>query len=114
MSRARLLTHRQEIATVAERWKDQYFANGRWGGTDGAFAIYKKLKALNITKATPADVTKIIGNETWTMIRCDGCDSYVEKAVQVGATPEYESATTTLCVNCLRDAQQLLRGVRDA
>lgn len=94
-----------DMATVAARWKKQYLQpDGTWLETvsGDSSLVHAKLAALTDT-ATPADVAAIIGNESWIGAICNECDAYSSPAIQIGAEPDYESATVTLCWKCGRD-----------
>mgnify|MGYP007083465666 CR=1 FL=1 len=108
-----LITKRQLIDSVAERWKVQYYSGPRQGWaftTSGASdEIYRRLKALP-QNATEDQAAAIIGNSGWTRIECDECGKYVDAAVQLGEPPDYESATAVVCLDCLKAAAALLEG----
>lgn len=110
MNLPRVLTERDAIRTVAERWKQQYLVGGDWkrvlnGKSD---AIHARLAALDVETATAADVAEVVGNTSWVGPTCDGCGEYVAWAVEVGDAPDYESRTAVLCAPCLRAAYALL------
>jgi hypothetical protein len=63
--------------------------------------IYNKLAAL--TDPTPDEVNKAIGHDGWTRCTCDNCNNEVEELLQIGAAPDYESATTRICFKCLKE-----------
>lgn len=108
MSEPQLITRRGEIRTVATRWRTQYPSGTSLARGESADAIYSRLLDLDSERATPGEVAAIIGNGSWTAICCDGCTRDVDAAVQVGQMPDYESATATLCLECLRAALQML------
>jgi hypothetical protein len=109
MNRPRLLTVRQCIRTVAERWRYQYPGPQNVQGTRGD--TWRALQALDVETATAEDVAQIIGNDSWTSIKCNACGrDDCEMAVEVGELPDYETMTATLCAGCLRDALDLLPG----
>ena len=95
-----LHTTRGEIRTVVARWTAQYPR----GSKDD---ITAQLRALNTETATAADVAAIIGNSTWTDLRCDDCAAHVACVVELGPEPDYESATASVCVPCLARALTL-------
>lgn len=106
----RLVTRRAEIRTVAARWKEQYHPGERWGEClGGAQEIHRKLLALDPETATREQVDAIIGNASWTEIRCTGCQRDVDAAVELGELPDYESATIVLCAGCLSLAVTVLK-----
>lgn len=109
MSEPQPITRRGEIRTVATRWRAQYPSGTRLARGESADAIFRRLADLDSERATRDEVDAIIGNHSWTAITCDGCSRDVEAAVQVGQMPDYDSATATLCVECLRAALQLLQ-----
>jgi hypothetical protein len=61
----------------------------------------------------PDAVDSVIGNTSWTGIRCGGCKRYLtdldEPLVTVGETPDYESDTAELCVPCLEEALEVAK-----
>src|SRR5687767_5398271 len=105
MMKTVLITERDKIRGVAQAWRNQYLYNGRWRREDNdKRVIYERLCRLNPETATADDVTKIIGNSSWTAINCNNCDECVTRAVQLGDEPDYESATAIVCGPCLKDA----------
>jgi len=110
MSAPVLFTTRAHIREVAARWRVQYPSNTLLFGGAHSGDIYKRLLALDPEAATEEDVAAIIGNSGWTRIDCDGCEKSVKAAVQVGAPPDYDSATALLCAECIRVASALLDG----
>lgn len=95
------------VATVAARWKAEYLIGGT--PSEDRLAILKRLEALPST-ALPEDVAAVIGNSSWTELRCHECGLRVERVVQVGEEPDYESSTASLCVPCLGLARALADG----
>lgn len=99
-----LLTERQLILSVIERWKDQYPA-GKC--TVWQQEVLTALEQLDLTAATAEDIEAIIGNFSWTSIRCDECGSQVKAAVQLGEDLDHDSATAVVCFPCLKKALEL-------
>ncbi len=89
--------------TAHVRWKEQYFFGDRWY-TDDKRRIYEQLCVLG-ENHTPHTVDTIIGNNTWTTIRCDTCTTYpYEGVIQVGEEDErLDSCIATLCGRCLQE-----------
>lgn len=108
----RLITSRDLIRGVAATWRAQYYHDAAqlWSFVAGGSAqtIYDQLCVLDVETATHADVAAIIGNGSWTRVWCNGCETNVEVAVEVGAPPDYESSTATLCPSCLAAAVSLV------
>lgn len=108
----RLPDPQEDVAGVAERWKQQYGGRGWTSVIDGRHSkdIYAALCALPAT-ATPKDVADVIGNDSWCGSACDEC--YGRPAViQIGQEPDYESATVTLCAACVDKLLQTLEQMR--
>lgn len=99
-------TKRALIATVAERWKEQYWSPRGWKFTHAGpnrMAIYKRLVALS-PNATEADVIEAMGlgsRNGWIENRCDHCDRDVDVTVRLGDEPDDESSTAYVCRECL-------------
>lgn len=103
-------TMREQVRAVAQRWRNQYGNDPKWSDRQ---QIQKKLDALNVEKATRKDVEKIIGNGAWVCPpTCDECGKSTWKAVEVGAEPDYDSRTATICIHCLRKAVALVESYK--
>lgn len=104
----KLLNERNQVRTVLERWERQY------GTSDRPRAAHKpevraKLAELDLETATAADVAAAIGNDSWVKPqRCDECGAVTWNAVEIGEPADYESATATICGDCIRQAAALL------
>ena len=96
-----LITKRFNIQNVAKRWKDQY---QRYNDADKMRKL-AKLEALDPDKATEDDVTKIIGNISWTEIKCDECQQSTDAAMILGSKTDNER-TVTVCMNCVIKAYE--------
>lgn len=96
----RLITQRDLIRALPANWREQYPD----GGYHGHKHVQALLDALDLELATPEQVAAIIGNDSWTTLNCDGCDQRKPWIVQVGAAPDWESATARLCGQCLAEA----------
>lgn len=105
-----LITTRSQIRSVAERWKQQYPTDQTTMHFKSTDAIHARLLALDTETATAEEVIAIIGNGSWTRIRCDQCGQEVDAAVVCGEEPDYESHTANLCVPCLESALALAKG----
>ena len=110
----RVITTRERIATVAERWKKQYYhgSNGWIFTTSGpSNDVYKQLRTLP-ESATEQDVIDIIGNTSWTRLTCDECGANVASLIIIGQPPDIESDTAAVCLDCLQKATALLAAAR--
>jgi hypothetical protein len=96
----KLYTTRSMIRTVLKRWRHQYPK-----GSEARFlAVEDKLAALDVETVTANEIERIIGNDSWTDIHCDECDTYVPAAMELGQEPGYQSNTAMVCLPCLRKA----------
>lgn len=110
----KLINARVEIREVSAKWKAQYCHQGKWSTTlnGDTQRIYDKLAQLNVETATPAQVEKIIGNNSWAGDQsCDECGEKVKAVIQLGDEPDYESHTAEVCADCLRKALALMSPV---
>jgi hypothetical protein len=107
-------SEREQVRTVATRWRKAYLRNGAWfvNRNNNANEIHKQLEGLDVETSTAADVAAIIGNSSWAEPqRCDECGARQWPAVQLGEEPDYESNTAVVCVDCLRKALELVGGM---
>jgi hypothetical protein len=91
------------VKDIAASWAAQYPVGDRLPDKE---EIYQKLLALK--KPTKAGIEAIIGNNSWTTLVCDECSEKAAVLVILGAEPDYDSATASVCVKCLRKALVLL------
>lgn len=106
----RIVTQRDLIRGVAAKWRGQYqYAienpekDARWHTGETKASIWAALKALDLETATADDVRRIIGNDSWTSLRCDECGTETEQVLMFG-TSGYESSTHSLCAKCVHAA----------
>ena len=107
----KLITTRGQIRTVAQRWREAYRAEVEGRKESEYFdkaKAHRQLAALDPETATADQITAIIGNSSWTSLKCDDCDQSVGTVVQLGQEPDYESSTANVCTDCLRKAVALV------
>ena len=94
-------TVRDQIRRISDAW-DAYHPSEYWGiGPDRRDAISRKLAELDKEKATAEEIKAIIGNDSWTNLRCDSCKAdNLPMVVTVGEESAPESATANLCYSC--------------
>lgn len=87
-----------------------------WG--DGSYTadnrnrmVGKELRALDPETATAEQVDEIIGNRSWTRLKCNECDKEVEGLVCIGEEPDYDSQTAFVCFACLREAFDMVKNL---
>lgn len=95
----KIITQRDIIKNVYINWKRQYSQfeleddpELKWAKT-----VRKKLKKLNLNKATKEEIDEIMGNDCWTSVVCDECNQPTNLAVEF-STGHF---TATICTNCL-------------
>jgi hypothetical protein len=103
----KIITERDLIRTVADRWAEQY-ETGYYSTHKDKQDILARLRALDKETCSADDVNKIIGNKSWTRRHCSECREHTNWAIQVGEEPDYESATATLCRSCFDKAVKLV------
>lgn len=94
----KLVTDRDLIVHVAERWKRQYCQRDGWTRTHSGSSedTYRGLAALDGKTATAAQVAAIIGNESWSAYYCGECDEYRSRAVAL----DNGDGTSYICEGC--------------
>ena len=106
MAKPVVITERDMIRSVAERFREQYrdVDNGLLPpGWDPRY-ISARLERLDLETATAEEVAGVIGRVGWTSERCQGCGIAAKAVVMVGAGLDIESTTATLCGPCLKEA----------
>jgi len=98
------MTRRDQAATAAKRWAEQY-PRGQviFSGSD-TDAILQRLIALG-DQPDPDDVDAVIGNRSWTELpRCIECRGRSMPAIlEIGDPPGDDSNTAWLCEACLAE-----------
>ena len=102
----KIISVEEKIRIVVERWKEQYFVNGKWKWDDDKRIIYERL--IREKPTTEKAIENIIGNSTWTSNVCDECGKHKAALIQLGEEPSYESVTAEICHECLSKALSLI------
>ena len=87
---------------------DECIVNSVMYDKGGKEAIYHKLIALG-NNPEPNDVDATIGNGSWTRLTCNECGKEKEMVAEVGETPDWESNTANICMDCIDKLNQLTR-----
>ena len=110
----KLLSEREQVRTVAKRWRDRYpdpefrLRDGRTAGE-----IADRLDALDPETATAEDVGVAMGRRSWVCQQtCYECWKDSWSCVEIGEEPNDESCTATICEGCLRKALALIEWER--
>lgn len=99
------ITRASRAAEAATAWHHRYVRSGWVRNWE---EIYQFLLCLG-SNPSPDDVNRVIGNTTWTKIpTCSECGAIdAPFVIEVGETPDYESATVYLCPKCVAAAAEL-------
>lgn len=103
----KIITERDRIRNVAERWA-QVYEKGYYANDPVKQGILQSLRMLNPETCSAADVNKVIGNKSWTTMRCNECKEDTTWIIQLGETPDCESATANICRACFDKAITLV------
>ena len=107
----KIISRNQKANLAEDAWYKQYSNSSMWEGSalSGGKTkreIHESLVSLGVCP-TAEEVNSVIGNTSWTDCRCDECGKQVEKVVQLGQEPDYESSTANICFPCLKKAVNL-------
>ncbi len=114
------LTKREQIKQVPNRWYNQYafmrnsHSNNREIYDKNKLDIYNKLLDLDLDIATDLDISNIIGNSSWTELRCECCNKGVEEVVFVETSHTNEYGNSAFCNKCLNKAVSLFTEDKNA
>lgn len=95
------ISKRDIIKAVATQWREQCKNHST---NEHKIIVGVKLAALNTDTCTAEDVNAIMGNTSWTELKCDECKQDVDDVIQLGDEPGYDSATVCVCYECLTKA----------
>jgi len=98
-----IITKRDRIRTVPSRWYDQYqpFSCDNYRLGDLKLfkkEIYDQLLKLNLETVAEEDITKLVGNPSWTSMQCDECHEEVDILIRLG------NEEIDICPKCLAKA----------
>lgn len=107
----KLVTKRSTIEGVADRWEKQYQSylkagDDRYGDKR---AVLDRLRKLDLSSCPEDDVIDAIGNNSWTLVDCQGCGGDHDRVVIMS----YESDAgypIQFCIACLDEAIETLSG----
>lgn len=97
----KLITKKDKIKGVFQKWANSY---RYWKYDDNKQKIGERLRGVTDEK----EITKIIGNDSWTSNVCNECHNDCNVIIQLGEEPDYESATVHICSGCLEKALKLV------
>jgi len=97
-----VVTKRDRIKGVRDAWFNQYFKDGKWciNSYRNAEKTYHDLGKLDLGTCSEDDVFEVIGNHSWTYLKCDCCQKEVDKVVLVRGFAFDEYGPMELCHLC--------------
>jgi len=105
----RVLNERTRVKDAIRNWIASYGLDLSYGADKRGISVGRELLKLDQETATYKDVAELIGNESWSCKTiCGECGKKTWDIVEIGETPDYESATAYVCADCLRKALNLL------
>jgi hypothetical protein len=110
MNNINIITKRKLIEEILIRWKHQYPENcfnstHKCVNNKTSDEIYDSLKTIDLKIATPKDIYDIIGNYSWTSLRCDICSKDKEIVICFSYGNEY---TIYICKDCVEYMKEIL------
>ena len=105
------ITRAEVVASVPRAWERQYsdLKGPQWSSHQ---AIMQQLLALP-EGFTAEEVNRIIGNESWTSLRCEECGNEVEAVFCFGDTEYASSPSVNVCEVCIRKAGVAVRAAKE-
>ena len=102
----RLITRQSKANQAAKLWEMQY--RHMFDAYPEKLDILKQIESLGINPQ-PDDIDCVIGNGSWTRTKCYECGEENVDVVEIGEEPDYDTYTTSICLNCLDKAKLLLK-----
>lgn len=103
-----VITRQMNANKAARRWVENF-------KNQNMILQAEKISSLG-NKPDPDELDKILGNDTWTWVECDECNSRVESAVEFYDSPgsnlsdenEFVCPKIIICDSCLKEAVEKL------
>jgi hypothetical protein len=89
------------IKNVSKNWNSQYAKSS----DIDKILISKRLQEEN--PQTENEISNIIGNKSWTLNICNECNKDSDTTIILGQEPDYDSATSNICLDCINKALRL-------
>lgn len=106
----KLLTKRQLIKMTPDRYRQdqgKYWSHVLHETGKTREQMHSEMITLDLDNCSSEDMDSILGNSSWTRMKCDECGRKVEAFVTLGEEPDYESSTASICKECLTKALSL-------
>ena len=102
----RLITERDKIKEAITNFRKAW-GDGSYPADKRGIAIGSELAALDSDNVAVEKVNELIGNESWTQLKCSDCGGDSTAVIELGQEPDYESATAWVCFDCIRKAADM-------
>jgi hypothetical protein len=96
-----------QLQDIPDKWTAQYARST----TPWHREVSQNLQALKPEERTQERMDQIIGNGSWTALRCQVCGKDVDVLMQLGEEPDYDSTGINICK---QDLQKALRAFRES
>jgi hypothetical protein len=73
-------------------------------------SVLERLRQLDLSRATEADVEAIVGNRSWTALQCAECNRECDTAIEFGGDPAAGTPPVWICPACLSRAYVEITG----
>ena len=104
----KLITTRTRILDVVGNYAANYPGDRTFPDGRHSQDILAALKALDLHTCSAQDVEALVGNPSWTTLRCDECQRSVPAVVVMSESDNYEDgAVLQVCTACLAEALAL-------
>lgn len=95
---------RQHLAfTTLQRWKEQYADTKMLKHNE----TQKRLAAIQYSDLTPAKIYEVIGNDSWTYLQCDECETPKEEVMQLHGG----DGNFNICSKCISRANAMIGNI---
>jgi len=104
------VTKQSKAADAAEQWRQNYqnCSRGKWYSEDKRL-IYGALIGLG-DNPSPEAVNEVVGNTSWTDIRCDNCNEKVDTVIRLSGWGygDHNDEQVEFCQTCVDTMHRLI------
>jgi hypothetical protein len=111
----KVITKRDLILSVGERWCEQYaysIRDPKERQHKHVMLVRDRLRKLNLETCEEGEVLKIVGNAGWTALICDQCEAHVTTVAEF-QTAYGDETTMRICMRCVLAAAEAIGMIRD-
>ena len=109
-----IISKRDRIRSVKIQYDRQYGGKpDGWLLSDGTSPKEKSaaLALLNLEVCAEEAVNEIIGNDSWTALKCDECEDDCDFLISLGESPGQGERWANVCHACLMNALEMMDNV---